>query len=66
MINGTRKGGEPDSMIHSSPGLEDLWQIHLFQLSGQECTVPRMFIANLLDEPSAVVPVASRFGASAV
>jgi competence protein ComEC len=60
MNNGTRKGGEPDSMqvLHSSPGLEDLWQMHFSQLSGQEYTVPGMFIANLLDEPSTTMPVA--------
>jgi len=60
MNNGTRKGGEPDSMqvIHTSPGLEDLWQMHFSQLSGQEYTVPGMFIANLLDDPSAAMPVA--------
>ena len=30
MNDGTRKGGEPDVMktVHSSPGLEDLWQLH--------------------------------------
>jgi competence protein ComEC len=60
MNNGTRKGGPPDVMkvLHSSPGLEDLWQIHFSQLSGQEYTVPGMFIANLLDEPSTAMPVA--------
>jgi competence protein ComEC len=58
--NGTRKGGQPDVMkvLHSSPGLEDLWQIHFSQLSGQEYTVPGMFIANGLDEPSTAMPVA--------
>ena len=60
MNNGTRKGGPPEVMkvIHTSPGLEDLWQIHFSQLSGQEYTVPGMFIANVLDEPSASMPVA--------
>jgi competence protein ComEC len=60
MNNGTRKGGQVDVMktVHSSPGLEDLWQMHFSQLSGQEYTVPGMFIANLLDEPSAAMPVA--------
>src|SRR5258706_473178 len=59
MNNGTRKGGPPDVMktLCSSPDLEDLWQMHLSQLSGQEYTVPGMFIANLLDEPSAAMPV---------
>ncbi len=58
--NGTRKGGQPDVMkvLHSSPGLEDLWQIHFSQLSGQEYTVPGMFIANGLDEPQTAMPVA--------
>src|SRR6185295_16273838 len=60
MNNGTRKGGQPDVMktLHSSPGLEDLWQIHFSELSGQEYTVPGMFIANVLDEPSPAMPVA--------
>ena len=60
MNNGTRKGGQPEVMktLHSSPGLEDLWQVHFSELSGQEYTVPGMFIANLLDEPSAAMPVA--------
>ena len=60
MNNGTRKGGQPEVMttLHSSPGLEDLWQIHFSQLSGQDYTVPGIFIANLLDEPLTAVPVA--------
>jgi beta-lactamase superfamily II metal-dependent hydrolase len=60
MNNGTRKGGQPDAMkvLHSSPGLEDLWQIHFSLLSGQEYTVPGMFIANTTDESPASLPVA--------
>jgi L-ascorbate metabolism protein UlaG (beta-lactamase superfamily) len=60
MNNGTRKGGQPDVMrtLHSSPGLEDLWQVHFSQLSGQEYTVPGMFVANTPDEPLAAMPVA--------
>jgi beta-lactamase superfamily II metal-dependent hydrolase len=60
MNNGTRKGGQPEVMktLHSSPGLEDVWQTHFSQLSGQEFTVPGMFIANLFDEPLAAMPVA--------
>jgi competence protein ComEC len=60
MNNGTRKGGQPDVMktVHSSPGLEDLWQMHFSQLSGQEYTVPGMFIANVPDDPLAAMPVA--------
>ena len=60
MNNGTRKGGEPEVMqtLHSSPGLEDVWQLHFSQLSGQEYTVPGMFIANTTDDPQTAMPVA--------
>ena len=60
MNNGTRKGGQPAAMqvLHAAPGLEDLWQVHFSQLSGQEYTVPGMFIANLIDEPPDAMPVA--------
>jgi len=60
MNNGTRKGGEPDVMrtVHSSPGLEDLWQLHFSVLSGQEYTVPGMFIANTTDDLQATMPIA--------
>jgi competence protein ComEC len=59
--NGTRKGAQPDVMqvIFSSPGLENLWQIHFSQLSGQEYTVPGMFIANGVDAQSPSMPVAA-------
>jgi competence protein ComEC len=58
--NGTRKGGQPDVMrvLHTSPGLEDLWQMHFSQLSGQEYTVPSIFIANMTDDPLTAMPVA--------
>jgi competence protein ComEC len=60
MNNGTRKGGEPDVMktVHSSPGLEDLWQLHFSLLSGQEFTVPGMFIANTIDDQPSTMPIA--------
>jgi beta-lactamase superfamily II metal-dependent hydrolase len=60
MNDGTRKGGEPDVMktVHSSPGLEDLWQLHFSLLSGQEYTVPGMFIANTVDDPQPAMPIA--------
>ena len=59
MNNGTRKGGQPDAMkvFHSSPGLQDLWQLHFSMLSGQEYTVPGMFIANTFDEQPAALPM---------
>jgi hypothetical protein len=61
MNNGTRKGGQPDAMrvLYSAPGLEDLWQIHFSVLSGQEYTVPGMFIANPFDEQPPTMPVAA-------
>ena len=57
--NGTRKGGAPDVMqvIYSSPGLEDLWQMHFSVLSGQEYTVPGLFIANLIDDQPPSMPL---------
>ena len=60
MNNGTRKGGEPEVMkvLHSSPGLEDLWQLHFSVLSGQEYTVPGMFIANTIDDAQTALPIA--------
>lgn len=60
MNNGTRKGGQPEVMrtLYSAPGLEDLWQIHFSQLSGQEYTVPGLFIANGIDEAFPAMPVA--------
>jgi beta-lactamase superfamily II metal-dependent hydrolase len=61
MNNGTRKGGQPDAMkvMFSSPGLEDLWQTHFSLLSGQEYTVPGLFIANGVDEQPASLPIAA-------
>lgn len=58
--NGTRKGAQPEAMkiFFTSPNLEDVWQIHFSQLSGQEYTVPGMFIANLFDQQQEAMPVA--------
>jgi beta-lactamase superfamily II metal-dependent hydrolase len=60
MNNGTRKGGQPEAMriLHSAPGLEDLWQLHFSELSGQEYTVPGVFIANHTDDAPASMPIA--------
>ena len=60
MNNGTRKGGTPGPMttLHTSPGLEDLWQLHFSVLSGQEYTVPGVFIANLIDDQPDAMPLA--------
>jgi competence protein ComEC len=59
MNNGTRKGGDPEVMkvIYSAPGLQTLWQLHFSELSGQEYTVPGLFIANMTDQPAATMPI---------
>jgi beta-lactamase superfamily II metal-dependent hydrolase len=61
MNDGTRKGGEPETMqtVFSSPGLEDLWELHFSLLSGQEYTVPGAFIANETDQPQEAMPRAA-------
>ena len=58
MQNGTRKGGavEPMKTILSSPGLENLWQMHWSYNAGIEQNAPAQFIANV-DEPAQVASV---------
>jgi hypothetical protein len=43
--------------LFTSPGLEDLWEIHFSILSGQEYTVPGLFIANVMDDPITAMPI---------
>ncbi len=59
MNNGIGKGGQPEvmSVIHSAPGLEDLWQLHASQRSGQEYTSPGLFIANHAESTMRVAPM---------
>jgi beta-lactamase superfamily II metal-dependent hydrolase len=61
MNNGTRKGGFPEVMktLYTAPRLEDLWQMHFSVLSGQEYTVPGVFIANTIDEQPDSMPIAA-------
>jgi competence protein ComEC len=60
MNDGTRKGAPPEAMkvLFSSPTPLDVWEMHFSLLSGQEYTVPGMFIANTLDEPPTAMPIA--------
>ena len=53
MNNGMAKGGHPEVMrvIHSAPGLEDLWQLHASQLGGDEYDSPGLFVANVSPPP---------------
>jgi beta-lactamase superfamily II metal-dependent hydrolase len=57
--NGIRKGAQVEAMkvLFSAPGLEDIWQLHFSQFSGQEYTVPGAFIANRFEGETAV-PIA--------
>jgi competence protein ComEC len=48
MNNGARKGGSPAAwqIVHDSPGLEDLWQLHYAEESDREHNVAEDHIAN--------------------
>jgi competence protein ComEC len=56
--NGTRKGGtvQTSKTINTSPGLEDLWQLHWAYGAGIENNPGGMFIANV-DEPAVIAAV---------
>jgi len=49
MNNGPRKGGSPEAWetVHTSPGLEDLWQVHYAVESDKDHNVPEAMIANV-------------------
>ena len=51
MQNGTRKGGTVQTFqtLHTSPGLEDIWQLHWAYNGGSEHNPPGVFIANIED-----------------
>jgi beta-lactamase superfamily II metal-dependent hydrolase len=51
MDNGAHKGASPDAWetVHSSPGLEGLWQLHYAADSGKDHNVAEPQIANLED-----------------
>ena len=44
--------------LFSAPRMEDLWQLHFSLLSGQEHTVPGVFIANHVDDQQPAIPIA--------
>ena len=54
MNNGTKKGGSPSAwrIVRDSPGLEDLWQLHVSAEGGRESNSAEQFVANL-DETTA-------------
>jgi beta-lactamase superfamily II metal-dependent hydrolase len=49
MNNGARKGGAPEvwQTLRTSPGLEDIWQLHYAIEAGPANNAPEAFIANL-------------------
>ncbi len=51
MDNGARKGGSPAAVdvIKSSPGLEDLWQLHFADAGGSAHNASDPYIANIED-----------------
>jgi len=53
MNNGARKGGNPEAwqIVHDSPGLADLWQLHYAVDGGKDHNVAEDLIANV-DEKS--------------
>ena len=51
MNNSSRKGGAIPTMqtLFTSPGLEDIWQLHWAYAAGLELNAPSLFIANVED-----------------
>ena len=47
--NGATKGGSPEALktIRTSPGIEDVWQLHYAQNAGKENNAPEPFIVNV-------------------
>jgi hypothetical protein len=47
--NGATKGGSPEALhtIRTSPGIEDVWQLHYAQDAGKENNAPEPFIVNV-------------------
>jgi len=52
--NGSTKGGSPEALrtIRTSPGLEDIWQLHYARGAGKEDNAPEPFIVNVDQESS--------------
>jgi competence protein ComEC len=52
MNNGARKGGAAETwrIVHDSPGMLDLWQLHFAVAGGKDHNSPDSFIANV-DDP---------------
>jgi competence protein ComEC len=64
--NGTRKGGAVDAIktMRSSPGLEDIWQMHWSYNAGIELNSAGVYIANV-DDPVTIASVLTAGGGRA-
>jgi beta-lactamase superfamily II metal-dependent hydrolase len=53
MDNGAHKGGTAEAyqVIKSSPGLEDIWQLHYAMAGGDANNAPEKFLANVGEKP---------------
>jgi hypothetical protein len=49
MNNGDRKGGDPEywQVVHTAPGLEDLWQLHRSAAGSADHNSPEQLLANV-------------------
>ena len=46
-------------ILHTSPGLEDIWQLHWAYAAGMEWNTPGLFIANI-EDPAAIAAFLTR------
>ena len=62
MNNGAKKGGAVDTfqILHRSPGLADLWQLHYAVDAGSENNSPEQFIANPDETTAYYIKVTAR------
>ena len=58
MQNGTRKGAGTETLktMRTSPGLQDIWQLHWSYNAGIDLNSPGVFIANI-DDPATIAGV---------
>ena len=62
MNNGAKKGGSPAAwqVVRSSPGLEDLWQLHYAVDAGRDHNAPEPLIANMDESTSYGIRISAR------
>lgn len=59
MDNGAKKGGTAKAWttVHTSPGIEDFWQLHVTPAAGDDHKSPDDLIANLTDSPDSAYAI---------